>query len=386
MKKIIFLLFSTSILLASCSLVDTENAADVFTKVYSVDNLPSQIFTVDAGDDVIIKGDGGTRIRITKNTFVDSAGEIVTGEIKIILKEALNPHDMVLANLTTIFEGKPLETGGMVFINALANNKQVSIAADKAMGVSLPADTAFAGMSVFQGQQDSLGVKWINPEPLPAKAETDSAPSEFIFEKSTNATRFIVHDVDGVPDTVQTEVNRIAWEGFGLKITKDSTFNIGKYKVTFIKSNIPMTWSQTFEDGTNTFAQDSKTDYIFSMKKLGWANIDRLLNDPRTKEVDLITSIDNQSDFKYVYVTLVTQNMYIPGYRKKDQTFCFSHNDEEKQQLPVGETATIIATAYKNEVPYFAIQKITITEKQTVSFKLEETTEEQLKNELETKI
>ena len=48
--------------------------------------------------------------------------------------------------------------------------------------------------------------------------------------------------------------------------------------------------------------------------------------------------------------------------------------------------ATIIATAYKNDKPYFAIQKITIKDKQTITFKLIETTVEKLKAELQEKI
>jgi hypothetical protein len=78
--------------------------------------------------------------------------------------------------------------------------------------------------------------------------------------------------------------------------------------------------------------------------------------------------------------------MYLPGYQKKDNTFCFSHNDEEPQELPVGETASIIATAYKDDKVYFAIQKITIAEKQTVTIKLMETTVETLKAALKEKI
>jgi hypothetical protein len=110
------------------------------------------------------------------------------------------------------------------------------------------------------------------------------------------------------------------------------------------------------------------------------------MSDPRTKEVKLITLVNNESEFKFIYVSLITQKMYLPGYQKKDGTFCFSHNDEEKQQLPVGETATILATAYVDGKPYFAIEKITIKEKQTVSFNLIATTQEKLKLELAEKI
>jgi len=78
--------------------------------------------------------------------------------------------------------------------------------------------------------------------------------------------------------------------------------------------------------------------------------------------------------------------MYIPGYQKKDNTFCFSHGDEEKQELPVGESATILATAYKNDRPYFAIKKIKIEKKLNVTFKLIETTKDKLKADLQTQI
>lgn len=388
---IIFGLVALVTVLTSCS-NDTENATDVFTKIYTVDNIPTQIFSIDASIDNVITGASGTKIRINRNTFVDIDKQLVNGTIEIQLKEILTKQDMVLGNLTTTFDGKSLETGGMIFIDAVANDKKLSIAGNKEIQIALPTDSTLTGMSLFTGQQDSLGVKWANPIPLPNKEFLESDVNEMnIFERTTNIT----YSVDGFegeksdfPDTVDNEVSRIAWEGAGLKIKNDSVFKIGKYTVRFHKNDELQKWSEifTFEKGRNSFAEDTKTNYIFSIKKLGWANIDRLLEDPRTKEVELITSIENQSEFKFIYVTLITKKMYLPGYQKKGKTFCFSHNDEEKQQLPVGETATILATAYKNDKPYFAIQSITITDKQIVKFKLEETTAEKLKKDLQAKI
>lgn len=391
-KTIIFGLATTTILLASCNnnpvSNDKENALDVFTKIYSVDNLNTQNFTIDNNVDNIITGESGTIVRIYKNTFIDSDGKAINGKVKVKLIEVLTPIDRVLGNLTTTFNNKPLETGGMIYINAFSNKTELSIASDKSILIKMPTDSTLAGMSIFEGQQDSTGIKWGNPIKLPAKDSIDGFTAE-TFEKTTNCFYYVEgFDYSKEPAKVTAEVSRIAWEGDGLKITKDSVFKIDNYIVHFIKQKKMVTWSETFTNkkGENSFAEDRKINYIFSLKKLGWANIDRLLEDPRTKEVELITSIENENDFKFIYVTLITQKMYLCGYQKKDKTFCFSHNDEEKQQLPVGETATILATAYKNDKPYFAIKKITITDKQTVAFKLEETTTEKLKAELKEKI
>jgi hypothetical protein len=389
-RNIVFGLATMTILLTSCNSnpvsSDKENASDVFTKIYSVDNLNAQTFTIDNSIDNIITGASGTIIRINRNTFVDQDGKAITGNIEVKLIEALTPTDMVLGNLTTVFNGKPLETGGMIFLNAMSNDNDVVIASDKSVQIKMPTDSTLAGMSIFEGEQDSTGVKWANPKILAVAKDSNTIVT---FEKTTNVKYSVDgFDINNEPSKVSSEVGRICWEGDGLKISADSVFKIDNYTVRFYKQKKLLTYSESFTNtkGENSFAEDRKTNYIFSIKKLGWANIDRLLEDPRTREVELITSIENEKDFKFIYVTMITQKMYLPGYQKKDETFCFSHNDEEKQQLPVGETATILATAYKNDKPYFAIKKITITDKQTVAFKLEETTTEKLKAELKEKI
>lgn len=393
-KKIIFI--SITLILFSCNEVEnvTENqdkqgSTDVFTKIYSVDNLKTQSFTIDIFKDNTITGKSGTKVKIDKNIFVDQNGKKIKGKVEIQLIEALTPIDMVLGNLTTTYNGKPLETGGMIYLNAEANGKEVSIASNKSISITMPTKETLEGMSVFEGKQDSTGIKWVNPIKLPEIEKQEEKIKADTIVKTTN----IYYRVDGFakgeePSYVTDEVSRIAWAGDGLKISKDSVFKIDEYTVHFIKQKKLLTSKEVFknEKGQNSFAEDTKTSYIFSIKKLGWANIDRLLEDPRTKEVELITSIENEKDFNFIYVTLITQNMYLPGYQKRDNTFSFSHDDEEKQELPVGETATILATAYKDNKPFFAIKKITITDKQTVSFKLEESTSQKMKAELMAKI
>jgi hypothetical protein len=261
-------------------------------------------------------------------------------------------------------------------------------------------------MQLFEGVQDSTGINWKNPVPIDQpKPKDQEIPQDnkgggraFFFEGGSNVGIIMQDDRTNkdLPDGVYDKVAQIAWGGEGLELEKDSVIKIDGYAVRLMKmdTNMRARWpgfsstSTTPTKGTNTFTEDTKTNYIFSIKKLGWANIDRLYSDPRTKEVEFVTSIENQSEFENVYVSLIVSNqkMHIPGYQKKDNTFSFTHGDYEKPSLPVGETATILATAYKNDKPYFAIQKIKIKDKQNISFQLTETTMEKLKTELKEKI
>ncbi len=379
----------TTLLVASCNnnseAEARKSAVEIFTKVYAPNNLNTQSFTIDNSIDNLIKGIHGTIIRINRNTFIDQYGKAITGKVEVKLIEAIRPIDRVLGNLTTTFNGQTLESGGMIYLDASADNKAVTIAEGRSISIKMPTNSKLAGMSLFEGKQDSTGITWQNPMALPI-GDTTEVISEVLFEKTTNMTYWVdgFDRKEDFPELVDNEVSRIAWAGDGLKITKDSVFKIDKYTVRFYKEKKLKTWTETFSNrlGHNTYNEDSNISYIFSIKKLGWANIDRLLDDPRTKEVELITAIKNENDFKFIYVTMVTKRMYLPGYQRKDKTFSFAHDDEEKLQLPIGETATIIATAYKANVPYFAIKKITISEEQSLSFTLEATTVDYLKVKL----
>jgi len=119
MTRIFISLFVLTTFLISCN-KNKGNSTDVFNKIYSSDNIPAQLFSIDPSIDNIITSTNGTKIRIPKNSFLDSSGQTISGVVEIRLKEVFTKQDMVLGNLTTTFNGKPLETGGMIFIDASA--------------------------------------------------------------------------------------------------------------------------------------------------------------------------------------------------------------------------------------------------------------------------
>ena len=374
-KNLIVLLISALLLFFGCSRKEKTDVSDVLKKVYSVNNLEKQIFLIDNAKDNSIKGKEGTRIHFQKNTFVDKNGKIIKGKVDIELKEALTQIDRIMGNLITTYRGKPLETGGMIYLNAMSDNKQLVIASDKTIQVSIPTlavqkdstnNPLLRGMSLFEGKQDSTGISWENP----VEIYNNSSPIRYTYSPFIMEDDSINHFMS---DSIFFEVEKIRTGERILKTASDSTFKIGKHTITI---------NPYFSKGENNFNVDPTTEYIFSINKLGWANIDRLLADPRTKEVDFITSIDNQNEFKGVYISMITPTMYLPGYQRKDDTYCFSHGDDEEMNLPVGETVIILATAYKNEQPYFAMKKIIISERQSLSMSLVGTTKEKLKQDL----
>lgn len=380
------------LLFSACSLIQPEELDPIsdISKHFNPTVIPTQVVSIDNQVENIIKGDKGIRIRFAKNCFIDTNGKPVIGEVDIELKEIFDPIEMVMANMTTTFEGRALETGGMIYLNATAKGEQLSVSRAGAILVSIPSDSILLGMSIFKGMEDSLGnIIWVDPIELSEQIEQAGQVPDTVrmkFEKSHNMMYRIkeIFDPKDYPDSVHTELSRIVWEGSGMKITKDSTIEFMGYTIELIKQDTLPFWSETFDvvDGMNSYQEDQNLTYVFEMNYLGWANIDRLLNDPRTEEVQMITSVSNADSYDYVYATMVTENMYLPGYRKVDGTYSFTHGDFEELMLPIGAKATIIASTSKNGVKHMAFKTITISNEQSVSLVLQEGSMEDLEQEL----
>ncbi len=468
--------------------------------VFNETNLPVSIFSIDANKDTFLTGKSGTRIHINKNSFVDKNGNTVNGAVSIELKEAISRADIVLGKMTTLSNGKILQSGGMIYLNATKDSENLSIASNCSLEVAIPTSNKKDSMQIYSGEYDiqTKKLNWINPQNLMVKinfSDTSATLTEAnnsFSKKKNNITEIenskmqriespqkpekyiggsdtiisLIFDTSSFPELSQyrnvkfklmdntnfkAEDSKIMWMSIDLKKTEEEGLytlyfsgldNGGllekSYKVSPVfeagsdynaamekynqkykefekkkeaiekkrienekqqqlawekaeekrKKEIAEQQKQLKESGLNPYITDPKTDYIFALNKLGWTNIDKLYSNPTTQGVDLTTSIENQDEFDNIYLSMIfdKENVNLPGYQKKDKSFGFSNRDFEKAILPVGEKATIFATAYKNEKPFFAILKITISKKQNVSLQLVETTMEKLKAEILSKI
>jgi hypothetical protein len=124
------------------------------------------------------------------------------------------------------------------------------------------------------------------------------------------------------------------------------------------------------------------------MNNLGWTNIDKLQEDKRDQEVEFATNVKNDSAFNTVYVSLIfkDKNVYLNGYQMKNGSYSFARSDQDKMTLPIGQEATLMATAYKEGNPFFAMQDVVIAESLSVDLDLKATTMDALKASLKESI
>lgn len=126
---------------------------------------PSQYFDIDASLDNVVEGENGTIIICPKGCFRNSKGDVVEGNVKIELAEALTAKDMLLSNLTATSDGKLLETDGMIYFNATASGEQLTINKSNPVHIEIPTEQKKAGMKVYQGVRDEKGnMNWVKPK------------------------------------------------------------------------------------------------------------------------------------------------------------------------------------------------------------------------------
>ncbi|MCX6182057.1 MAG: cytochrome c [Bacteroidetes bacterium] len=128
-------------------------------------HLKIQHFSINTAKDTVVETDGGIVLSIPAGGFTDADGNVIDGEIELVVKEALSASEIISAGLSTTANGKLLETGGMFYVNAFANSKELKI--KKAIYAQVPTDEVKPGMMLFSGEKTADGrINWVNPKPL----------------------------------------------------------------------------------------------------------------------------------------------------------------------------------------------------------------------------
>lgn len=135
------------------------------------DKVKPQTFTVINRSDTVIEGKKGIKVIIPKNCF-DLPDP--NAEVKIELKEYTTATDFLFANLTTSSNGRMLESGGTIYINATSEGKQIALKKGQNLSLAFPTGKATPkpGMQTFYGKVTDDGT--INWQPTIFKAQTVS--------------------------------------------------------------------------------------------------------------------------------------------------------------------------------------------------------------------
>ncbi len=135
--------------------------------------LSPQVFTINGSKDTIIETKNGIIISIPANVFLNATGNAVTSELELEIKEAFSPFDIMKAGLSTTSNGKLLETGGMFYINARKDAKNLDIDKSKGLYVNIPDYQPQKNMLLFDGKRLENGqIDWVNPVAFENKVPT----------------------------------------------------------------------------------------------------------------------------------------------------------------------------------------------------------------------
>ncbi|MCU0389959.1 MAG: hypothetical protein MUE81_02470 [Thermoflexibacter sp.] len=152
-----------------------------------------QSFTIQSNRDTSIVGKKGTKIFIPSKVFVRKDGSIVENSlVNIELIELYDLSDYIKYDLPTISNGKMLESGGVVYLNAMIDNEQLAIAKGKNLQIDFNSENAKKErMQAFYLERDKdEKPNWVTrqaPNKL-AKKSTKQAPRRFAESNNVSAS------------------------------------------------------------------------------------------------------------------------------------------------------------------------------------------------------
>lgn len=122
---------------------------------------------INPNKDEIIECKNGSLILIPKNAFVDTEGNPIKENVTVEIVEALTYDKMLGYNLSTMSNGKALQSDGMIYIQPKLNGKTLQLADGKTMQIEIPTDKYNPEMIAWRGVPDGKGnLNWENPQKI----------------------------------------------------------------------------------------------------------------------------------------------------------------------------------------------------------------------------
>jgi hypothetical protein len=383
-----FYIFLLSIVLFSCqkekSTLPNEKNTIAVSSLLKTDKLQNFEFLLK--NDTIISGKERTKIWIPSDLFEN----YTNGKITLELKEFYSKEDMILNGLSTVTDkDELLESSGMFYINFTEEDKQLKIKKGKSYKVEIP-NKPLAESNIYYNDNDSI-FRW------------ELSDNKFyvpIIDYFRNADFGITVGTDGIGgffkdvriDSLEIVKKRDSLAL--LKILENEENEEIKYnqidivdelkhdekkdKYYDINTNENLTKEQKQKRRKNRDAFFNSIAEIsnFSSDKLGWINIDRILDFEKLKKVT-IKNNDKLLDSDYViFYNYLGQNSLINHY-----LYNFNSDYVYPELRIKGKIKVIVYTSNEDKIFYdkFYIDKNSNTE---FNLNLKETTLDKLKQEL----
>lgn len=294
--------------------------------------LPVQTFVIDPRKDAEIIGALGTVINIPANTLRCTDGT-VPPRMDMELTEVYGRDRLVNANIHTVSNGRLLESGGTVLLEAHCRNCPGIVSPGRAIDLSFPRDEAAKdGMETFMGRIDRSGNFNWEQDRGSANGGTEIRYRYYINDKQVSREEYMaLKSKFEEMERVQENLDAVA---------------------------------------ANNTALDA---YLLKSSELGWINCDRFY------EAEAVTDMVVQVDTSLrPSVRLVFDNInavMAGNYDARSGQVRFSG-------IPVGERVRVVGYSIVNDVPYMASQPTTVRTGGSETLRLQQTTREGMEQQL----
>jgi hypothetical protein len=259
----------------------------------------SQNFKVNVShSDTTITGQKGTIVKIPKNAFVTMNGQPVNGEVTIEMKEIFSKSEMILSCIPTISDGKLLESGGEIYINATtAAGEPLKIDSIRNPTVQVPNNNnPQAGMTLFSGDQNGDKFNW-KPVPVDSVIYTFNTLDtlSMIYHPFTSFVPVNGHYVFTLKNFGWTNCDRF-W----------SSSNVTTIKVDCQKFNSYANVYVVFKNLKCAIQLHQSNDGLYSSDWEGLTNM------PIGEEITIIAiSVQDNKSYYTITDAAITQNLFV---------------------------------------------------------------------------
>ncbi len=292
-----------------------------------------QEFNINSDSLELIELENGTRLTIKPGSFMDKNGRKISGPVKLQAKEVFEVSSMIMNGLSTTSNGKILESGGMVYIQALSNNDTLTLL--QPILVQIPNLLKIDEAEIFRGYSTEQG--FINWELVNYENDT------------TFNTRMIITFDYGYDAVVEKT----------LRVLNQDT----------IELDSTIVYDEDLDTAAVVYNRAPEFFYS-SIDKLGWINIDKFKEIENQSELNILSNIADT----YGYLIFKNQRTVLP--------LKFTNSQFSSEELPANIEAIVVLFATNQEGNHFYKQSITLGRDTSIDARLKQLSEQDLIEQL----
>jgi hypothetical protein len=377
-----------------------------------------QDFAVNTNFDTTILCKEGTVIKIKHSSFLVASNLTeVKGTVTFQVKEFYKLSDIVSARLTTYSNDDILETGGMLFIQAVFDGQLCKLKDNSPIEISFPFTEKKDSMLLFSGSWTNQNINWqllppkeanqmqiveelaafpggtvalnnfmlknlVYPDTLADMGIGGMVQMDFVIDETGKAkdVNFKNRSQKGFKDAILKTFSKMPrWKpakrnGVPIKSTYSQSITFYNEEQntndTLFKSDFEATINDT---NINQVKTADIRQYIFSTSKLGWINCDRFYNNPKPR-TDLYVDCGNYTELDI--------NLVFHSFKAVLNNFAFKPT-AKFQNIPDNEAVTIVVVKKIDNDTFVSLTESNTNLKSISNLAFEKVTMNKLKQKLE---